>query len=759
MCETAGQKALDAFLTSTVANGYGYQGRINTIRQEQYPQIKDAIYLDHAGATLPAQNHIQRFTADLAQNLYANPHSRSSSSQATTARVYSARRQILEHFQASTNGEWDVIFTANATAAIRLVGETFPWTRTSEQDKAPSKLWIFRETHTSVVGLRGLAQDESKAIQVTNLDRATVETLLNQSQHKQEQSVPAQPTTKTSSQQHPSYNLFAYPAQCNYSGRRFPLNWPSKIRQQFSSETEKTLVLLDAASYSMTSQVSLSDLDEAPDFMVVSFYKMFGFPTGLGALIVKTEHKDMLHKHYFGGGTITMMTWDAPWQAHHDTLHGRLEEGTLNFLDIIALDHAFASMNELYGSHANISPHVSSLQRLLYNGLRELKHWNNTSLCTIYVEHAPEDGEDSSLVGNPAEYGPIVNFNLKQSNGKWIGYAHVERLARMQNIHLRVGGFCNPGSMQRWLEYTADDVKHMFELGHVCSGDTDILNDKPTGSIRVSIGAMSTAQDVLRLLDFLSEHFVEASEPSEVADSVDAKEQQTNDPLDNVDSPTIHPIRSCKGQKIPTNTVWPLDQGGLKHDQEWVLVDQTTGAALTQKQFPRMGLLHAEVLLDKNLLVVEHDDIASILGTPPPSPHPSPVIESGHRAVSSTLTTIANISDSGFDSTSIKEDSRKRLVIPLDGFDASPPRVFGSSTKLISHKDSSVNDWFSAFLDHPCCLVRQPSSPKHDDDSSLMSSQLTEKSRSASTHAPITFTIESSFVMITDESEDEHIDD
>ncbi|KAF9160368.1 hypothetical protein DFQ26_005568 [Actinomortierella ambigua] len=628
MAETARQKALDAFLASTAAQGYGYNGRINAIRQEQYPQIKDATYLDHAGATLPAQCHVQRFAADLAKNLYANPHSRSSSSQATTARVTSARRQILEHFQASTNGEWDVIFTSNATAAIRLVGEAFPWTRTSERDREPSRLWVFRETHTSVVGLRGLAEDESRAIQMETVDRATVESLLgDQRQHQYPQHPPAQTPRDASTPQRPSYSLFAYPAQCNYSGRRFPLSWPSKIRQQFSSDTEKTLVLLDAASHSMTSQVSLKNLDEAPDFMVVSFYKMFGFPTGLGALIVKTEHKDLLHKHYFGGGTITMMTWDSPWHVLHDTLHGRFEEGTLNFLDIIALDHAFESVNELYGSYANISPHVSSLQRLLYNGLRQLKHWNGTPLCTIYIEHAPGDGEDSSLVGNPAEYGPIVNFNLKQSNGKWIGYAHVERLARMKDIHLRVGGFCNPGSMQRWLEYSADDVKEMFEAGHVCSGDTDILNEKPTGSIRVSMGAMSTAEDVLNLLDFLSEHFVETSEPEEVSSMLDVGEQQQqehqqqrrqNGSLDEVDSPIIHPVKSCKGHRVPPNQAWPLASHGLKYDQEWTLVDQATGAALTPKQVPRMSLIRAEVLLEKNVMVVEHDDVDSALGTPPP---------------------------------------------------------------------------------------------------------------------------------------------
>ena len=40
------------------------------------------------------------------------------------------------------------------------------------------------------------------------------------------------------------------------------------------------LVLLDAASYVSTCRLDLSRC--TPDFVCMSFYKMFGFPTGLG---------------------------------------------------------------------------------------------------------------------------------------------------------------------------------------------------------------------------------------------------------------------------------------------------------------------------------------------------------------------------------------------------------------------------------------------------------------------------------------------
>ena len=36
----------------------------------------------------------------------------------------------------------------------------------------------------------------------------------------------------------------------------------------------------------------------------LSFYKIFGFPSGLGALLVRRRTLPLLRKHYFGGGAV-----------------------------------------------------------------------------------------------------------------------------------------------------------------------------------------------------------------------------------------------------------------------------------------------------------------------------------------------------------------------------------------------------------------------------------------------------------------------
>ncbi|ORZ06286.1 pyridoxal phosphate-dependent transferase [Lobosporangium transversale] len=756
------------FLQSTESHGYGYNGAIDTIRKEQYPQLKDAIYLDHAGATLPAHHLLQKFTADLTSNLYANPHSKSPSSQASSTRVESARQKILEHFKASIHGEWDVIFTANASAGIKLVGEAFPWTRrqsstATSANASPSKLTILREAHTSLVGLRGLADDEGGSIDIETVTEDQLEERLfsvssikshgqsNDSTESHHPSPPPSPgisasTSNTSSDGNaevknaePTYNLFTYPAQCNFGGRRFPLSWTRRIKDCFDTRTIKNLVLLDAASYVMTSELDLSDYSASPDFVVVSFYKMFGFPTGLGAVIVKTELAPKLRKRYFGGGTVSAIASDEPWQVYRSSLHGRFEDGTLNFLDIVALDLAFESIKEIYGSYSNISPHVTALHQFLYKSMKALKHYNGAPLCDIYIEGEKQsETPEKQLVGNPEMYGPIINFNLKRSNGNWVGYGDVERLASMKNIHVRTGGFCNPGSMQRWLDLSADEVKKNLEAGHVCWDDTDILNGKPTGSIRVSLGAMSTIDDVLGFIAFLEEYFIDTTNPDTIVQSEDLIDEQSeidrdttsSEPIQ-VDSVIIYPIKSCRGYKLPRSQPWPIAPHGLLYDREWMLVDEVTGAAMTQKRYPRMCMIRAEILLEQNLMIVEHDQDGSQL------------------------------------SSDIFNNKSTKLYISLNEMPmeaTKSSKVCGDCTSVVHYTAPEINEWFTQFLGKPCRLARQPvasqnpmhTTPSSNDSSST--SSLQQSSRFVKSHlnapagAPILLSNESPFLLIADKS-------
>lgn len=293
----------------------------------------------------------------------------------------------------------------------------------------------------------------------------------------------------------------------------------------------------------------------------------------------------------------------------------------------------------------------------------------------------------------------------------------------------------------------------------MCWDDTDILNGKPTGSIRVSLGAMSTVDDVVSFIAFLEEYFIDTSDPDAVTPTVDLigetkeLEATSEDHPDfissapvQVDSVIIYPIKSCRGYKIPQGQSWPIAPHGLLYDREWMLVDEISGAALTQKRFPRMCMIRAEVLLNQNLMVVESDE---------------------------DLSSSIDVSDG----LKISSTAQKKLYISLDEMPTeaakSSSRVCGDCTAVVHYTAPEINEWFSRFLGKPCRLARQPVASQNPHQGAAASSSKTKlldpavstdsaavspSSRFVKSHlnapagAPILLSNESPFLLIADKS-------
>ncbi|CAG8811935.1 13979_t:CDS:1, partial [Gigaspora rosea] len=216
------------------SNKYGYNGKIDSILENEYPHLKDTTYLDHTGATIYPKSAIDSFADDLRNNCFGNPHSKNSSSQLSTERVDRVRARVLSHFNASPN-DYQVVFTQNATAAIKMVGEIFPWTY------GKSSFRYMRENHNSIVGLRRFAE-ENNSPDVKVVTAKDLESMFNA--YSEHRNVNLPPETNNSI----VYGLFAYPAQCNFSGKKFPLSWVKKIKS-FDTDNSKILILLDTAAY------------------------------------------------------------------------------------------------------------------------------------------------------------------------------------------------------------------------------------------------------------------------------------------------------------------------------------------------------------------------------------------------------------------------------------------------------------------------------------------------------------------------------
>lgn len=581
----------------------------------------------------------------MTSNLYGNPHSASPSSQSSTSRVEDIRLRVLQFFHADPD-EFDLVFVANATAGVKLVADTFR--------AAPGGFsYAYHQAcHTSVVGVR---QEAGNSLCV---DDADVEGWIDGSldlfpDELQDSATPI---------------LFAHSAQSNMDGRRFPLDWSSRLRARHDQPARHFYTLLDAAAYAATSALDLSNSESAPDFTVLSFYKIFGFPD-LGALIVRRQAAPIFqNRKYFGGGTVDMVVcvkeqWHAP---KTQSLHDALEDGTLPFHSIIALDTALDVHRELFSTMKDVSLHTSSLAQSLQDRLSALRHGNGLPVCTIYS--LPLDG---SLGANRS--GPVVAFNIQNSLGAWVGLTEFEKLATLKKFHIRTGGLCNPGGIASALGLEPWEIRRNFSSGFRCGAENDIMGGKPTGVIRVSLGAMSTMSDVDRFLAFITEFY----QTEEITICPNPHVPVEGEPaLDlHVEDIVVYPIKSCGGYRIPKGVRWDVRPEGLAWDREWCLVHRGTGQALSQKRHPHMALLRPTLDFARGLLDVTYRG-------------PLP------RDVPSHISVPLSADPTFFKSPmAIKE---------------SASRVCGENITAQKYTAAGINHFFSSVLGVPCALARFP---------------------------------------------------
>jgi len=232
--------------------------------------------------------------------------------------------------------------------------------------------------------------------------------------------------------------------------------------------------LVDAAKACGTCPPDLAE--HSPDFVVLSFYKIFGYPTGIGALLIHKRAAGILRRRYFGGGTVEAVAADADFLRRRPGAAG-LEDGTLNFLALPALAHGFERIRKLGGFPA-VEAHTHALASYLVSWLRELRHGSGSPAAHVYGWQGAGAGGRAEAPGQgPGGQGPVVAFNLRRPSGKWVGCREVERMAALEGIRLRTGCFCNPGL---W------PSKSQLQLELFCMEPTSLglLNPTPLPSVR-----------------------------------------------------------------------------------------------------------------------------------------------------------------------------------------------------------------------------------------------------------------------------------
>ncbi|KAF6822286.1 cysteine desulfurase [Colletotrichum musicola] len=459
---------------------YGATSRLDELRATEYRYLDDQghLYLDFTGASLAAKHQIQAHESRLEQNLFGNPHSINPTSQSATRLIEEARARVLDHLNASPK-EYAVVFTPNATGAARLVAESYPFRR-------GARLVLTADNHNSLNGLREYARrarSRTVYVPVRAPDlRVDTDDLLSALRRRKDLlfRVTGGPTRRSGRR---SSGLLAYPAQSNFSGVRHPLSWVSAAQEKGYD------VLLDAAAYLPAARLDLSAAGGCqPEFLIMSWYKLFGYPTGVGCLVVKRDAMARMaaSRPWFSGGTIAAASVGVPWHAMAKD-EAAFEDGTVNFLSIpdvqVGLDWLDDIGMELIGTR------VRCLTGWCLGRLLRLEHDDGSPMVRIY-----------GPTGMEARGGTIC-FNFLDVSGKVVEERIVARESAAEKISLRTGCFCNPGAGEAAFEL---DRKALLPLSRLekASFDNYLQLIGAVGAVRVSFGFMSTADDVDRFIDF-----------------------------------------------------------------------------------------------------------------------------------------------------------------------------------------------------------------------------------------------------------------
>lgn len=147
-------------LDTPVANStMSFGEKLEWMRQNQFPQLKDQVYLDFTGAGQYQIQQVEQMICDLRTNLYGNAHSQSPSSLRTEQTLCDLRHKVLDFFNASSS-QYTVIFTSGCTGALKLVGENFDFAANK------SKYVYLSHNHNSVLGIREYALERGASYEV-----------------------------------------------------------------------------------------------------------------------------------------------------------------------------------------------------------------------------------------------------------------------------------------------------------------------------------------------------------------------------------------------------------------------------------------------------------------------------------------------------------------------------------------------------------------------------------------------------------------
>ena len=653
------------------------------------------IYCDYNGCPPVSSRLIQNCTRQHIESMVlGNPHSKNASASIAEKAIHESRSLVLKHFNAPEFGEYHCVFVnGGATNAVQLVGDAF--FSVGKRDA----LSYAMDNHTSVVGLRNLvwSRGGDVFVLVENEEEEWTSVKVNDCGAK----IKTKKKWFKGNKSNPRgrKHLLAYADESNFHGQGVREACVKRKMEEICREGSECFTLLDASKSAAMRPVMLKDMEKElrPDFIVASAYKMFGYPTGVGFLLVSNRAMEMIERNenmnrkYFGGGTAKAIDAKTNFFIAKENASG-LERGTLPFQQIAALPKCFEWYQSIGGSEM-IRINAGHVGEVLASRLWNLRHANGKPVVEIYgsqwrhlAEHLKNQSdyddryEKLTYDGRKIVSLSTVAFNVLNDDGTHVGYSKVERALASQNIVVRTGCCCNPGACESIRKKKIENrVKKLYETkGKVCGDDmgVDDTDGEPLGCVRASFGYASRVSDAKAIIETIEREFVcharMTDRGANEAPETPSSPSSSSSSLVTISKINVFPIKSCAPFSVEK---WYLLPSGLLFDRKYVLIEKQSGIPLSQKSYPQM------VRITPSVETIDLEDV------------------NGYAFTYLVLTC-----------SGIKETLRIDLNEDGKEFDLSREgnvsvSIRGSTREARLVRDPAAHEWFSKVLNVECCLA------------------------------------------------------
>ncbi|KAM0970592.1 hypothetical protein ACFX15_018040 [Malus domestica] len=262
-------EAFTKFLT--MYSNYQSSEKIDQLRVEEYAHLSPKVCLDYCGfglfsylQTLHYWDSSTFSLSEITANL--NNHALYGGAEKGTVE-HDIKTRIMDYLNIPES-EYGLVFTVSRGSAFKLLAESYPFHTNKKL------LTMFDYESQSVNWMAQSAREKGAKVHSAWFKWPTLK--LCTTDLRKEISI------KKRRKKDSAAGLFVFPVQSRVTGAKYSYQWMALAQQN------NWHVLLDAGSLGPKDMDSLGLSLFRPDFIITSFYKVFGFdPTGFGCLLIK----------------------------------------------------------------------------------------------------------------------------------------------------------------------------------------------------------------------------------------------------------------------------------------------------------------------------------------------------------------------------------------------------------------------------------------------------------------------------------------